>query len=261
MLALTIDIETIPDQTEGALQEFIEEAKANFKAPSNFSKTEAVKELMAIGKLTEAEAKEHSKESAILLWEQTFAEENAVINGEENWRKTSFDGNRGQIAVIGWKINDDPAQSLFRNSPDTADEKVLLEAFYKQLAEQLKHSTGEALHTPKLIGHNNDYFDLPFLFKRSVIQGVKPCIDLKPNKYSNNIFDTMTQWAGFGNRISLDKLCKVLGVESPKNEIDGSKVWDYILAGKISEVAEYCKDDVEATYQCYRKMTFAVEVA
>lgn len=255
MLELTIDLETIPDQTPGALEQFIEEAKADFKAPSNMTKGNAIDDLKAIGKLTDEEAKEHSKESAIALWEQVFAEENAVTNGELNWRKTSFDGNRGQIAVIGWQINANEPKAIYRNSPDSADEKRLLDEFFKLLAEDLKRND-DLVATPKFIGHNCEQFDLPFLFKRAVIVGSKPPVSLKPNKYGEGIFDTMTQWAGHGNRISLDRLCTVLGIESPKQEIDGSKVWDYVMAGRIAEVAEYCKEDVKATYAAYRKMTF-----
>lgn len=255
-IELTIDLETIPDQTPGILEQFIAEAKANFKAPSTLSKGDAV---AALG-LTPEEAKEHTKESAVSLYEQKFAEQEGAVVGELEWRKTSFDGSRGQIAVIGWKINDGEAHAIYRNSPESNDEIRLLNDFYVTLAEQLKDSTTskrKAAIDVKFIGHYIEGFDLPFLFKRSVICKVKPCIELKLSRYSENMYDTNAQWAGFNGRIKLDALCKALGVESPKKEIDGSKVWDYILAGKIADVAEYCKDDVRQTYEVYKRMTFA----
>lgn len=256
MIELTIDLETIPDQTPGALEQFIYEAKANFKAPSSLTKSDAV---AALG-LTAEEAKEHSKESAIALFEQKFAEQDGAIIGEQEWRKTSFDGTCGQIAVIGWKLNDGSEHSVMRNSPDSSDEIRLLNDFYTVLGEQLKDlSAGKrkATNEVKFIGHYIEGFDLPFLFKRSVICKVKPCLDLKISRYSENLFDTCSQWAGFNGRVKLDALCKALGVESPKNDIDGSKVWDYICQGKIAEVAEYCKGDVRATYEVYKRLTFA----
>ena len=64
------------------------------------------------------------------------------------------------------------------------------------------------------------------------------------------------QWAGVGNRVSLDKLCKALGLPG-KGEIDGSKVWDYVRDGRIAEVADYCADDVRKVWAVYRRMTFA----
>ena len=58
-----------------------------------------------------------------------------------------------------------------------------------------------------------------------------------------------------GNRISLDKLCKALGLPG-KGEIDGSKVWDYVRDGRIAEVADYCADDVRKVWAVYQRMTF-----
>ena len=74
--------------------------------------------------------------------------------------------------------------------------------------------------------------------------------------WDNRVFDTMTQFAGFGNRISLDKLCLALGIKSPKGEIDGSMVGQYVADGRIDEVSEYCKRDVVATREVYQRMTF-----
>jgi hypothetical protein len=63
------------------------------------------------------------------------------------------------------------------------------------------------------------------------------------------VFDTMLMWAGSKGRVSMDKLCSALGVmakgeELGGEEIDGSMVWDFIKAGRIEDVATYCKGDV-----------------
>jgi predicted PolB exonuclease-like 3'-5' exonuclease len=81
-------------------------------------------------------------------------------------------------------------------------------------------------------------------------------IPFNAKSWSESIADTMTMFAGFGNRISLVKLCRVLGIDSPKDGIDGSKVYDYLLDGKVNEVAEYCKRDIEATREAYRRLSF-----
>ena len=67
----------------------------------------------------------------------------------------------------------------------------------------------------------------------------------------------MIQFAGVGNRISLDKLCLALSIQSPKGEIDGSKVAEYVAAGALDQVAEYCGKDVEAVRSVHRRMVFA----
>jgi predicted PolB exonuclease-like 3'-5' exonuclease len=68
----------------------------------------------------------------------------------------------------------------------------------------------------------------------------------------------MKEWEKWGAQgVSLHKLSLCLGCVSPKEKgIDGSKVYDYFLAGKGDEIAEYCKRDVDATREVYKKMTF-----
>jgi len=50
-------------------------------------------------------------------------------------------------------------------------------------------------------------------------------------------------------------------LESPrhpsKENLDGSKVYPYYRAGKLAEIYEYCKRDVDTARQVYRRLTFA----
>ena len=43
----------------------------------------------------------------------------------------------------------------------------------------------------------------------------------------------------------------------PKETLDGSKVYPYYRAGKLAEIYEYCKRDVDTARQVYRRLTFA----
>ena len=105
-------------------------------------------------------------------------------------------------------------------------------------------------------------FDLRFIFKRSIVNGIKPVskhLNLSFARYKSfPIFDTMREWEKWSNSyISLDTLAKVLGLESSKDGgIDGSQVYDFYLAGKHDEIYEYCKRDVELTRKVYRRMRF-----
>ena len=58
------------------------------------------------------------------------------------------------------------------------------------------------------------------------------------------------------DHISLDVLTRALGIESPKGEITGAKVYDFYLAGKVQEIYDYCLRDVQATREIYKRMTF-----
>ena len=112
------------------------------------------------------------------------------------------------------------------------------------------------------IGHNIADFDLRFLWQRSVINGIQLHHDIPCGipAWSERIFDTMQAWAGRGNRVSLDKLCRAFGVSQKGSEIgeqiDGSKVWDFVQAGKIDLVAKYCGADVERARELHKRMTF-----
>jgi predicted PolB exonuclease-like 3'-5' exonuclease len=58
-------------------------------------------------------------------------------------------------------------------------------------------------------------------------------------------------------RVSLDRLCKILGVPTSKGDMDGSKVAETAAAGEWDKIARYCEGDVIATRACYLKMAAA----
>ena len=139
------------------------------------------------------------------------------------------------------------------------NEREFLEGLSKMLLECVDQKDAFAT---TVVGHNASSFDLRFLVQRYIVNGIRPpsvirrAADAKPWA-AEKVFDTMVQWAGVGNRISLDKLCLALNIKSPKGEIDGSKVGEFVAAGRISEVADYCRNDVTATKAVYQRMTFA----
>ena len=116
-----------------------------------------------------------------------------------------------------------------------------------------------AMDANLFIGHNVLDFDLRFIWQRSIIHQIKPPRDIPFTRFRNNpIFDTMQEWSKWGREhISLDNLAKALGVPSPKESLDGSKVYPYYRAGKLTEIYEYCKRDVDTARQVYRKLSFA----
>lgn len=169
-------------------------------------------------------------------------------NKGEAVNKTALDGAFGEIVVIGVAINDEAPMLFYREDWQAEDRETdILTRFNDYLREHANKSTT----APQFIGHNITKFDDRFIFQRSVINGVKPY----QTANRQNTYDTMTEWAGYGNTVSLDKLCKVLSVEQ-KGEIDGSKVWQAVQDGRINEVAEYCAKDVERVRQIYKRMNF-----
>jgi 3'-5' exonuclease len=109
------------------------------------------------------------------------------------------------------------------------------------------------------VGHNILDFDLRFIYQRSVIHQIKPSREIPFARFRNNpVYDTMHEWSKWGREhASLDLLARALGIPSPKESLDGSKVYPYYCAGKLADICEYCKRDVETVRQVYRRLTFA----
>ena len=235
-----IDIETIPGQhpsVRAALAAEAAEEKAKIKAPANYKDADKIAEYV-MGKQAEIDA--------------------AV---EERWRKTSFDGALGQIVAVSVAIGDDAPVNIYRDEWQTAEPELLRE-FFALVASAYNPA---ADMRPVFIGHNVVAFDLRFIYQRAVLLGIKPhpIIPFHARPWDTQVFDTMVQWAGVGNRISLDKLCRVMGIPTKGSEIgdeiDGSKVWDFVQAGRIADVATYCGGDVDRVREIHRRMTFAYQ--
>lgn len=109
--------------------------------------------------------------------------------------------------------------------------------------------------TPVVVAHHAQ-FDLRYVWQRAIILGV-PVPSWWPHDAkawdTTRVQDTMLLWAGVGQRIGLDRLCRALGIAG-KGDIDGSKVWDAVRDGRIAEVAEYCGDDVERLRAVHRRI-------
>lgn len=197
-----------------------------------------------------------SKPETIAKWN----EESRPAAIDEAVAKTGLDGTFGRVCVIGWAIDDGPVKTVKSES----DEEALLLEFTQQLRSDVP--AGDLFETC-VVGHNVTGFDLRFLTQRFIVNGIRPpaiisrAAQAKPWEDSK-VFDTMVQWSGAGAKPggSLEKLCMALSIESPKGDIDGSKVAAAVAAGRIDDVAAYCARDVEAVRKVWRRMTFQPEV-
>lgn len=177
---------------------------------------------------------------------------------EEEFRRLALDGDFGRILTIGVIVEQDDQvihRGLLGRERQTMmfhlDEARTLRGFWKLLK-------GFNTRRDLVVGHNLFDFDLPFLYKRSVIQRVRPSVELPFTRYrSQPIFDTMHQWNKWSPRkfISLDRLAKVLGLESSKRQgIDGRLVYDRFCEGCHQEIADYCIRDVNLARAAYYRM-------
>lgn len=222
-----IDIETIPQQPEAEAKA---EIAATIQAPGQMSKAETI-------------AAWHAGEGAYA------GIKDALI--EEAYRKTSFDGAKGEIVSIAFADDDCDPITVHRGTNGGISEVLMLQLAFARIELLLGGKS------PWWIGQNIGGFDLKFLFQRAVINRVNPNFDFKQyGRHGSQFYDTMQAWAGYGNRVSQANLCKALGIEGKPDDIDGSKVWDFYKAGKIERIAEYNADDIVKVRKIYKRLNF-----
>jgi len=125
------------------------------------------------------------------------------------------------------------------------NEKELLDNFVKMLT-QLYSANGRWIFT----GHNIKEFDIPFLSRRMLVNNVTipSCMDFQNMKpWDTPVLDTLHLWrfGDYKHYTSLKLLSAVLGVPSPKDDIDGSKVGEVFWSEKnLQRIAIYCQKDV-----------------
>jgi len=233
-----LDIETLRSPEEHRMQ-IIDDVKENFKAPSGLSKGQAAIDL---GLTDKDEIKFTSKDDMIARWEKELAEEKSADVAQALWEKTSFNPDVAPIACICIDAGGGGMYEFHTSGFD--DEQDMLGYFHKRV-ESLCSENGVVIRKPNFIGHYITKFDLPFIWKRSVINDVKTCQGVKWNdaRHGVNCYDTMTAWAGYGNSISADNLCKLLGIKGKTEGMDGSLVYDTWQADP-QKVIDYCHQDV-----------------
>lgn len=172
-------------------------------------------------------------------------------------QKTNFDGGFGRVLCIGYAVDDDAPKNFYNEN----NEKETLRQFWELVSTISSPKSGYqgTDYGILFVGHNVMDFDLRFIYQRSMTLNVKPSADLSFVRYRNYpIYDTMKEWVKWANNsVGLDYLAYALDVPSSKTGgIDGSQVADFFANGRVDEILEYCKRDVDTTRAIYRRMVF-----
>lgn len=197
-------------------------------------------------KLTVEEmSKEHpktmSKPETILKWSKA--------NIDTEFRKRSLNSLKGRLLCVAFKFNDEPTDIVkFQDS----EEDMMFE-----LQEKLSAYGSKLIDASAIVGHNVKKFDCRWLAQRAFkynLEGLKWSLPMDKN--TKRIIDTndLFNLHVFGEYTKLKDMCAFLGVETSKDDIDGSQVYDTYLNGELDRIYEYCIKDVEATFACYKKM-------
>jgi 3'-5' exonuclease len=168
--------------------------------------------------------------------------------------------NRAGIYAEFGKIVCISAGKIFRKGKERAyrvksysgdDEKTILQEFSVMLAGFMTNPTH------KLCAHNGQEFDFPFIARRMLINGLPlpPILDIagaKPWEIKDIMLDTLQLWkfGDYKHYTSLELLCAIFNIPTPKDDIDGSQVGDiYYKTFDIQRIARYCEKDTFAIAQ------------
>ena len=190
------------------------------------------------------------------LWEQkTQYQRKDEVSAEDFYERAGIWAEFGKIITIsvGYFVNKGDIRN-FRVTSFWGDEKKILNDFSNLLNT---HFNGPQ-HV--LCGHNAKEFDIPFIARRMIINGIA-----LPNKL--NLFgkkpwevphlDTLELWkfGDYKHFTSLKLLTKVLGIPSPKDDIDGSEVAHvFYVEDNIDRIITYCEKDVIAVAQIFLRL-------
>ena len=212
-----IDIETIPDQREGAK----ERAGDLVKHPANMSKQETIDK-----------------------WE--IEKKPALV--DEAWLKTSLNGAYGEIISAALAVGDGEIISVSRDLGGS--EGDMLQTLFDCIGADNKTP-------PFYIEHNVTFDLKFIWQRSVILGIKPPFDINWQGRHGQHYFDNMQAWAGFREYIKQDLLCELLGIKSTLEfNMDGSQVWSEVEAGNISKVAEYNRDDVYKAREIYKKLNY-----
>lgn len=149
---------------------------------------------------------------------------------------------------------------LYVQSYSNEDEETLLRAFNRDLERTIAATKNLKIFGQAIIG-----FDIPFIFKRCMVNRVTPCPILetageKPWTVTERFLDLKDLWKGTSfNSASLIATAVALGVPHSKDDISGKDVGKvYYKEGKegLSRIVHYCEKDVLTTANIFKALRF-----
>lgn len=185
------------------------------------------------------------------LWEQkTVYKRKDEFTPEEFYDRAGIWAEFGKIICIsvGYFANKGDIRN-FRTTSFYGEEEHLLQEF-KGLLETHFNRPHHVL-----CAHNGKEFDFPFIARRMIINRIT--LPSKLNLFGKKPWeiahlDTLELWkfGDYKHYTSLKLMTKILGIPSPKDDIDGSQVRDvFYKENNIDRIIVYCEKDVIAVAQ------------
>jgi uncharacterized protein YprB with RNaseH-like and TPR domain len=189
------------------------------------------------------------------LWEQKSQYQRGEISAEEFYERAGIWAEFGKIICISvgyFTFNGNVRQ--LRITSFFGDEVKILKDFKNLLTSHFN----QAKHL--LCAHNGKEFDFPYIARRMIINNIE--LPEKLNLFGKKPWevphlDTLELWkfGDYKNYTSLKLLTNVLGIPSPKDDIDGSQVYKvYYQEKDLERIITYCEKDTIAVAQVFLRL-------
>lgn len=189
-------------------------------------------------------------------WQELWTEKTQRILPSENTAAEFYEQRAGVMAEfakvicisIGYFKYEGEVMQLRIKSFYADEEKKVLQDFIATLNKMEIQNNKWCF-----AGHNIKEFDIPFLCRRLLINGmpIPEYIDFQNMKpWETNCIDTFQYWrfGDYKNYTSLKLLAATLGIASPKDDIDGSQVGEvYWKENDLQRIVTYCQKDIITT--------------
>lgn len=176
--------------------------------------------------------------------------------------KAGMEAEFGRVICVSFGLIEDNGSTRF-TSFFGEDEKDIL-------AKSNKILSNAASKGMKICGHNIKSFDIPFLGKKMLYNGITPSSSLQiwdKKPWEVAILDTaeLFSFGSWSHRyLGLDLLACSLEIESPKEDIEGSKVhgvfWGekskiFVKEKSFERIKDYCERDVDTVIKVLTKIS------
>jgi 3'-5' exonuclease len=193
-----------------------------------------------------------AEEKQELYAQKTQYQRKEDFTPEEFYERAGIWAEFGKIICISVGFFDRSEELNFRLKSYNNENEVKLLLDFKDL---LDNHFNKVYHI--LCAHNGKEFDFPYIARRMIINKIK--LPDKLNLFGKKPWevphlDTLEMWkfGDYKHYTSLNLLTNILGIESPKEDIDGSQVGRvYYEENDLQRIAKYCENDTLAVAQVY----------
>lgn len=187
-----------------------------------------------------------------LLWDKKSRQfKTPEQTSEEIYERAGIYSEFGKIICISVGLIKEKNPFSFRLKSFYGDDEKKVLSDFSAMLEKFSKNNKEAI----LCAHNGKEFDFPYIARRMIINRIliPEILDNAGKKpWEIKLLDTMDLWkfGDYKNYTSLDLLTSILGIPTPKDDIDGSMVGGiYYIEKDLIRIVKYCEKDVLAIAQ------------